>query len=65
MGRTRKTVVALAVAGSLTTGAACTGPPPSEAQVGGAIVGIIQVILLSIYMSNGGCIAPCDPPFSG
>ena len=58
-------VVAVAVVGSLTAGAACTGPPPSEEQLGQSILSIIQFVLLTIYLNNGGCIAPCDPPPSG
>lgn len=65
MRKSRQAMVALTVVGSLTAGTACTGPPPSEEQIGKAIVGLVQFVLLSIYMNNGGCIAPCDPPFTG
>ncbi|MFN8050804.1 MAG: hypothetical protein U0Q22_05185 [Acidimicrobiales bacterium] len=61
MSRTRRTVVAVTVAGSLMTGAACTGPPPSAETIAGALSALWTMIVINWAAANDICFAPCLP----
>ena len=63
MGRTRRTVAAIAVVATLGTGtvASCTGPPPSQAGLENFFSSVGLFIMWNILAANGQCFLPCLP----
>jgi hypothetical protein len=63
VGRTRRTLAATVVVGSLLAGstAACTGPPPTEKDWTSLWNSIGVILWINIANALGICFAPCLP----